>query len=234
MRKFTIAPIVALAALIVAAPASAHVSAQPPEQPAGGFTVMSLRVPNEQPEATTKVEVQFPAGITGVRYKPVDGWTVAVKMEKLDEPVDDGHGGQVTEQVDTVTFSGGEILEGQFQEFPLSFQMVAEGELGDKVFFPAIQTYENGDEAAWTEKPASEDDDAELERPAPAVTLVASEDSHGGGGDDEAEHEGDSDETSSSSDLEDDVDTARTLGILGIIVGALGLAFGLVAFKRRK
>lgn len=236
MRKIAIPALAFAATLAVAPAASAHVTAQPGEQPAGGFTVMNVRVPNERPEATEQVEVQFPDGITGVRYEPVAGWKVDVKMEKLDEPIDDGHGGEVTEQVDTVTFSGGQILEGQFVDFPLSFQMVSEGELGDKVFFPAIQTYAGGEEVAWTEKPSSEGDDAELERPAPAVTLTASEDAHGGGGDshDEGDDEGDSDDAGSSDELQDDVDTAQRLGIAGSLLGVLGLAFGLIAMRRRK
>ncbi len=220
MRKIVIPALALAAALAIAAPASAHVSAQPPEQPAGGFTVLNIRVPNERPEATVKVEVQFPDGVTSVRYKPVPGWKTEVKMEDLEKPLDDGHGGEVTEQVDTVTFSGGKIEDGQFQEFPLSLKMLEEGELGDKVFFPAIQTYEGGEEVAWTEKPASEDDDAELERPAPSVTLVAGSGGHGdaASGDDAEDH------AASDSDL-DDVETranvAFGVGLAGLVIGLL-------------
>ena len=65
MRKIITPMLAVAAALAIAAPAaSAHVTAQPPEQPAGGFTVLNIRVPNERPEATEKVEIQFPEGIT--------------------------------------------------------------------------------------------------------------------------------------------------------------------------
>ena len=217
--------VAALAALALAAPAQAHVSAQPAEQPAGGFTVVTMRVPNERPEATTKVEVQFPAGVSGARIKPVPGWTAKVNMEQLDEPMDDGHGGEVTEQVASIVWTGGEIQEGQFEDFPVSLQMVHEGELGDLVFFPAIQTYEGGEEVAWTEKPTSEDDDTELERPAPKVTLVDAGDGHGAGGGD--------DDGGSSGELQDDVDSARTLAVIGIVLGALGMLFGFLGMRRR-
>jgi uncharacterized protein YcnI len=228
MRKIAIPALATAAALAIAVPtASAHVTAQPAEQPAGGFTVMKIRVPNERPEPTEKVEVQFPEGVTSVRYQPVPGWTVAIKMETLDEPIDDGHGGEVTEQVDTVTFSGGEIQEAEFQEFPLSFRMVEEGELGDTVFFPAVQTYAGGEEVAWTEKPASEDDDAELERPAPAVTLVASDDGHGASHDDEkADDEGDS---SGSGDGDEDGET-RDNAAFGLALAAFVISL-LVMFR---
>ena len=237
MRQFTIPVFAAAAVLAIAAPvASAHVSAQPPEQPSGGFTVVTIRVPNERPEATNKVEVQFPDGVTSVRYEPVAGWSVDVKMEELDTPIDDGHGGKLTEQVDTVTFSGGAIEEGQFRDFPLSFRMV-EGDVGEAVYFPAIQTYEGGEEVAWTEQPSA-DGDAELERPAPSVTLVAGSDDHhaSGGGDeakDDAHEEDDAGNDAADDDLQGEVDAARMLGIAGIIVGALGLLLGVVGLRRR-
>lgn len=240
MRRIFTPMLAVTAALAIAAPAaSAHVSAQPPEQPAGGFTVVTLRVPNERPEATEKVEVQFPDGITSVRTKPVEGWTATVRMEQLDVPIDDGHGGKVTEQVDTVTFSGGEVKEGEFQEFPLSLKMPEEGELGDLLFFPAVQTYVGGEQVAWIEKPASEDDDAELERPSPKVTLVAAAGGHGAAaaGDakddatddskDDSHDEAGSDDAASDDDDEDEaegrVNAALGLAIAAFVISALAL-----------
>ena len=230
MRKIITPMLAVTAALAIAAPAaSAHVTAQPPEQPAGGFTVLNIRVPNERPEATEKVEIQFPEGITSVRYQPVPGWTTTVKMEKLDEPLDDGHGGEVTEQVDTVTFEGGTIEEGQFEEFPLSLKMLEEGELGDQVFFPAIQTYAGGEEVAWTEKPASEGDDAELERPAPAVTLVAGDGGHGDAAGDDAKDDS-HDEESSGDDGDEDVAEGRDNAAFGLALAAFVISL-LVMFR---
>ncbi len=230
MRTFITPMLAVTAAFAIAAPAaSAHVSAQPPEQPAGGFTVVTIRVPNERPEATEKIEVQFPDGITSVRTKPVEGWTAVVRMEQLDEPIDDGHGGKVTEQVDTVTFSGGEVKEGEFQEFPLSFKLPEKGELGDLLFFPAIQTYVGGEEVAWTEKPASEDDDAELERPSPKVTLVAGDGGHGAAaGSDDAEGDSRDDESGSGSD--DDVAEGRDNAAFGLALAAFVISL-LVMFR---
>jgi uncharacterized protein len=226
----------AAAAIAYAIPASAHVTAQPPEQPSGGYTVVSFRVPSERPEATNKLEVQFPDGISSVRTAPVvGGWKVDVKMEKLDTPIDDGHGGKLDEQVDTVTWSGGEIKDGEFQEFPVSIKMVDKGELGDMVFFPAIQTYEGGEVANWTEKPSSADDDAELEKPAPSVTLVAADGGHDAMdmsddmADEKADEKADDSDSSdavSASDVSDAEDSARIalgIGILALVIGAFAL-----------
>lgn len=233
MKKLiTTMAIAAAAAIAYAVPASAHVTAQPPQQPSGGYTVLNFRVPNERPESTIKLEVQFPDGIGAVRTSPIPGtWKVDVKMEKLDTPLDDGHGGKINEQVDTVTWSGGKILDGQFQEFPVSIKMVDKGELGDKVFFPTLQTYEGGEVSSWTEKPSSVDDTTELEKPAPSVTLVAAADDHHAGADDKADDKaGDSDhddsDTASAGDVSDAEDAARValgIGILALVIGAVAL-----------
>ena len=59
-----VAVAVLAATLALAATASAHVTLQPEEAPAGGFTRLDVRVPNERDDAgTTKVEVRVPARI---------------------------------------------------------------------------------------------------------------------------------------------------------------------------
>ena len=69
--KKTIAVAVLAATLVVASAASAHVTLQPSEVPAGGFTRLDVRVPNETDNAgTTKVEVQFPPGFASCRQSP--------------------------------------------------------------------------------------------------------------------------------------------------------------------
>ena len=64
-------------------------------------------------------------------------------MAQLDEPIDD-EGEQITERIDTVTWTGGRIRPGEFQEFPVSFQ-VPEEQPGTELAFPAIQVYSNGE-----------------------------------------------------------------------------------------
>ena len=105
MRR-TIAIACTTAALAAPALAQAHVTLQPEEVPAGGFTRLDVRVPNERDDASTvKVEVQFPAGFQFASTEPVPGWTAKVTRKKLAEPVTD-HGEQVTDRVDTITWTG--------------------------------------------------------------------------------------------------------------------------------
>ena len=105
MRKSSVAPMAGAFVLLMAAPALAHVTVQPPEAPTGSFFAFAVRVPNERPDAsTTKVEVQFPETVTNVSVQPHPGWDYEVKMKTLDEPIE-VFGEEVTEAVDTITWS---------------------------------------------------------------------------------------------------------------------------------
>ena len=78
-----------VAVLAIAPTAFAHVTLQPEEAPAGGFTRLDVRVPNETDNAdTTKVDVQFPPGFLSVSTEPVQGWDAEVTMRQLDKPVE--------------------------------------------------------------------------------------------------------------------------------------------------
>ena len=167
----------ALAALLLApAAAQAHVTVQPDTAPAGGFTRLDVRVPNERDDAgTTKVDVQLPPGFIAASYEPVPGWKVKVTRSKADEPIDTGEGLKSDTQVSRITWTGdgkeGVVAPGEFQDFGLSLKM-PEGKAGDKLTFKALQTYDDGQVVRWI---GPEDAD----EPAPVVTL---EDGSAGGG----------------------------------------------------
>jgi len=167
-RVLALLALTGTAALAVPAVASAHVTVNPREVAAGSFSILSVRVPNERAnKGTTKVDVRLPAGVFSLSYKKVPGWKVKVVKRKLAQPVDLGEF-SVTERYTRLVFTArksGIIRPGQFEEFPLSVR-VPDGDAGDVLVFPAIQTYQGGEKVRWT-GPA----DAEL--PAPRVTLAA-------------------------------------------------------------
>jgi periplasmic copper chaperone A len=159
------APIVAaFAALLLAAPlAAAHVTVNPREWEAGGFAKFDVRVPNERDGAdTTRVTLKFPEQVISASFQPVEGWRRTVKMVQLDEPIDD-EGEQITERIDTVTWSGGRIRPGEFQEFGMSFQVPEEA--GSEMTFPAVQVYSNGETVRWIGPP-------DADSPAPTVAVL--------------------------------------------------------------
>nr|BFE77999.1 hypothetical protein GCM10020093_006000 [Planobispora longispora] len=143
------------AALVLglASPALAHVTVNPGSAEQGGFTKVAFRVPNERDDASTnKLEVFLPTDhpLAFVSVKPVPGWEVEVTESKLDKPVTTEYG-ELTEAVTKITWSGGEIGPGQFQEFEVSMGMLPEDT--DHLVFPATQTYTGGEVVKWDDEP---------------------------------------------------------------------------------
>ena len=226
--------------LTVAAPAAqAHVSIDPSEAEQGGYAVLTLRVPNESDTAsTTRLEVHLDPEhpLASVRPQPVPGWDVEVQTAELDEPIE-LHGGQVTEAPTTIIWSGGEIEPGMFQQFPISVGPLPEDT--DQLVLRALQEYDDGEVARWIEEPT--EDGVEPENPAPVLTLTPGEGGHHGaesgeGADataDEAAHDDAEQAAADSSDEAGTDTTARVLAGVGIAVGVAGVAFGVLAGRRR-
>ena len=201
-----------VAVLALAPVAGAHVTLQPEQVPAGGFTRLDVRVPNESDNAdTTKVVLQMPPGFLSVSYEKVPGWNIEIAMRKLDKPVEQ-FGEQVTEEVDTITFSGGAIAPGEFQDFGLSVG-VPEGKPGSMLTFKAIQTYNDGEIRRWIGPP-------DAESPAPQVELTAAE------GEEAAAAPAPQQQAPAATEGDDD---GNGLAIAALIVGAAGLVAGIAA-----
>ncbi|CAL9493712.1 YcnI family copper-binding membrane protein [Streptomyces sp. enrichment culture] len=233
------------AVLTLASPALAHVSVQPEGTAAkGGYAVVGFKVPNERDNAsTTKLEVNFPAEhpLSSVMPQPVTGWKIDITKSKLAKPLE-VHGRQITEAVTKVTWTatGKGIEPGYFQKFPVNIGALPED--ADELVFKAIQTYSNKEVVRWIEVPQGEE---EPENPAPVLALsAAEEDHHGSGGAGKPSDEPSSDagqaaaEKSTSAAAEEASDdstdtTARVLGVVGIVVGAAGVAYGVLAGRRR-
>jgi periplasmic copper chaperone A len=219
-----IVAVTAVTALALPSAAGAHVTIQPEEVPAGGFTRLDVRVPNERDNAdTTKVVVQFPPGFLSVSYEPIPGWDVEITKRKLDQPVEQ-FGEQVTEEVGRITFSGdgetGAIRPGEFQDFGLSAGVPDKA--GSTLTFKALQTYTGGEVARWIGPPDSEE-------PAPQVKLTAAE------GEQAAPEPAAEQDSAHAGGEQDEDEGSDTLAIVALIVAVAGLAAGLTAlFARRR
>ncbi len=219
-------------AVVGAAPALAHVTAQPGQAPQGGYAVVSFRVPDESDTAgTVKLQVTLPTDhpVTSVRTTPIPGWTAAVAKTTLNPPAQ-VNGNTVTEAIGSVTWTadpGVRINPGEYLDFPLSLGPLPTGV--DQIAMPAVQTYDNGEVVSW-DQPAT--GGTEPERPAPVVTLTPA------AGATMADHDAskppeaapaDSSAAPSGSDP-----TARWLAGAGLLVGALGLGVGAGAVARTR
>jgi len=233
MLKTAIVTALALGAALPAA-AQAHVTLQPNTAPAGAYTRLDVRVPNERDDAsTTKVEVQFPDGFASASYEPVPGWTVKVGKKTLDTPIqtDDG---EITEGVKQITWTADSdddgIPPGAFQDFGLSFQVP--GKAGDKLEFKALQTYAGGEVVRWIGADGSDNPAAIVSVVEPQGTDAAS---HGGGED--ASEEATPAATTAAAAATTDEDSGNGLAIVALIVGVLGLiagVAGLLAARRSR
>ncbi|MGW2814240.1 YcnI family copper-binding membrane protein [Streptomyces sp. NPDC001415] len=232
-RLAVVGSVAAGSVLLLSGSAFAHVSVQPEGAAAkGGYAVVDFKVPNERDNAkTVKLEVNFPADhpLASVMPQPVPGWNVEVTKSKLDKPLT-VHGKQINEAVTKVTWSGGAIEPGQFQKFPLSVGSLPTDT--DQLVFKALQTYDNNEVVRWIQE--AQKGQPEPANPAPTLKLTAA--AAGGHDDDDAapaanaSAAGKKTEASSSSDTDT---TARILGVVGIVVGIAGVAFGVFAGRRR-
>ncbi len=212
--------------------ASAHVTIQPSSLEGGGFSVVSVRVPNERDDAsTTKVRVVLPDDqpLGSVQTTPVPGWRVTTAQRELDEPLE-FFGSELTSVVSEVTWTAtdGGVGPGQFQDFAVSLGQLPES--GD-LTFQAIQTYSSGEKVAWNE--VAVDDSVEPEHPAPALTLTAPETdpaavdaADASSGDTQDTAAADTAATSSTDDGPGSVlAVALSAGALVVALGALALAW---------
>ncbi|MER6010308.1 YcnI family copper-binding membrane protein [Streptomyces bluensis] len=246
-RIAAVGAVAASAVVVLSSPAFAHVSVSPEgAAPKGGYATVNFKVPNERDDAsTTKLEVTLPTDhpLASVQPEAVAGWKVEVTRSKLDKPVD-LHGEKIDEAVSKVTWTatGKGIEPGFFQQFPISLGQLPED--SDELVFKALQTYSDNEVVRWIEVP--EKGQEEPESPAPVLALsAATEDHHGASGADSgadqasasASDTGDakaaSAKTSAAAPADSTDTTARVLGVVGIVVGAAGVAYGVLAGRRR-
>ncbi|MFJ6895469.1 YcnI family protein [Streptomyces hokutonensis] len=234
-RAGTVAALATAGVLAAAGVASAHVTVHPESYAKGAVDgVLTFRVPNEEDKAsTTKVQVYLPTDhpVLGVLVTPQNGWTAKVTTSKLKTPVktDDG---TITDAVSEITWTGGKIGAGQFEDFNVAFGQLPDDT--DQLTFKTLQTYSDGNVVRWIEEAAAGAD--EPENPAPVLKLTAKESEDG----DETPAASASTAatatktTSASSSSSGSDSTARGLGIAGLIVGVLGLAAGAFAVVRSR
>jgi uncharacterized protein YcnI len=212
-RSLAIPIAAAISVLSLPTAAIAHVTVNPKQAPAGAFTLLDIRVPNERGTAsTTKIVVKMPPGIVSASYEPVDGWATSIATAQLAKPIETPDG-PISEAVSTITWTakrggGGAIGPGQFRDFPISVQIP--GRAGDVLTFKALQTYSNGEVVRWIGAP-------DADEPAATVTVTAATDDGAGAA---AVTPAISDDGGGGSD---------GLAIAALVVGALALGTALAA-----
>lgn len=214
------------AVLLAPASASAHVTVNPGEAEKGGFAKLSFRVPNERDDAgTVKLEVTFPAEAPFAFFnvRAVPGWRSNVERTTLAQPLE-VFGQTVNEVVGKVTWEGGTIPPGGFEEFDVSVGPLPED--ADELVFKALQTYSSGEVVRWIElrEPGATEDP---EHPAPVLALTSTSGAATASTEDAAP-------TAALGDLEDDVDSANRLALIAVVVAVLAVGGSVVSLVRRR
>jgi uncharacterized protein YcnI len=194
-----------LIALTPAAAASAHVSASATSTAAGSSTVVTFSVPHGcDGSPTTVVTIEVPESVPAVTPTVNPSWTVEKVVEQLAEPLMDAHGNEITERVTSVVYAttGAGLADGYRDTFELSLRL-PDGEAGDVVAFPVVQTCAEGT-AEWV----GED--------APSVTLTAAVEGDGHG------------EVAAEAPPGASDPLARVFGVAGLVVGAVGVVIAVL------
>lgn len=226
MKRSSACALGACAALLAfAPPASAHVTVQPNEAIVGSFSRFVVRVPTERDVPTIKIKVDLPP-LAFVSFEPEEGWKRTIEMVKLDEPIE-AFGQKITETVGSVTWSGGSIGAGEFDEFGFSARMP---DAEETLEFEATQTYKGGEVVKWAGAPDSEEPsalvktyDLALDEGQGQLAALAELRQAAGGGD--ATGAADASDAAATAD-DDEADDA---GDTGMLLGGAALAFSLVA-----
>ena len=211
-------------------PAAAHVRVSSADAAPGGYGELTFRVPTESDTASTvRLAVQLPTDtpLASVSTKPLPGWTATTERTTLDAPVT-VHGSEVTEVVSQVVWTadpGAGIAPGEYQTFSISAgPMPDTGALA----LPAVQTYDDGTEAAWIEPTV--DGQEEPEHPAPVLELTAAAaDTQGVS----AESPTDTTATSTAAATDEGTSGVAVAGLVVAVLALLAAGAALVTGRRR-
>ncbi|MEE1788460.1 YcnI family protein [Streptomyces sp. SP17BM10] len=240
IRLAAASAVAATAVLAGATAASAHVTVQPSSVPKNATDqTFAFRVPDEDDKnSTVKVEIDFPVDhpVPSALVAPVPGWTDTITTTKLATPIhtDDG---DITDVVQRIVWTGGQIAPGHYQDFTVDLGALPDGT--DKVVFKALQTYGDGSIVRWIEEP--QDGQPEPKNPAPVLRLTAATAAEAATpaaapaapAAPTAPTAPAAPVTPVAAKAATSDSTARAIGIAGVVLGALGVAAGLLLGRRR-
>lgn len=152
--------------------ALAHVTLETRQAQVGSTYKAVLRVPHGcEGKPTNVVRVKIPQGYYAVKPMPKPGWTLEKVTGKYEKPYNN-HGTEMTEGVTEVVWSGGNLLDDEYDEFVVRGALGADLEVGSTLYFLVVQECPDGAAERWIEVPAKGLSSDDLEMPAPALKLI--------------------------------------------------------------
>ena len=164
--------VLAAVAILTTSPALAHVSLETKQATIGSSYKAVFTVPHGcAGSATTKIRVQIPEGVVGVKPMPKAGWTLDTVNGKYAAEYD-YHGNKLSEGVKEVMWSGGKLPDHNYDEFVIATYLTSGLKPNTTLYFPVVQECEQG-VSRWIEFPPDGAVDAhEGKWPAPGVKLT--------------------------------------------------------------
>jgi uncharacterized protein YcnI len=160
----------AAAALMISAPALAHVTFESGQATPNSTYKAVLRIPHGcDGKPTLKVRVRIPEGIVAVKPMPKAGWKLEttkgsyVKAYQL-------YGEAVSEGVTDIVWTGS-LDDAHYDEFVFQARFTDAYQPGATVYFPVVQECDGATEE-WTQVPAAGEDPHGLQSPAPGVRIA--------------------------------------------------------------
>ena len=213
--------VAAVALLLAAVPAVAHVEVSSPDPQRGDVV---LTVPNESAAAdVVRLTVRLPDNAIQVEVPPTPGWRARTTTVALAGRPSGSTAGPASTRISEVTWTGGRLGPGEEGRFRLRVG-VLEGTRRAGLAFPAVQRYSDGTVARWIGPPGSDTPAAILAAPLPVVAVAPAT----------APATGTTTTTTTTSGPADPGDASLGL-LLGIVGGAalLGLITMGVVYSRR-
>lgn len=150
MKFSVIAASVVSTLLLATSAVEAHVTANPSAAVSGGYFQTNFRVPHGcDGNATDRVIVEIPKGVSSVKPRATAPWATTINMVPLDVPITTPEG-TINTTVGSVTWSNGVLPDSMYEDFGLTFKLpVTEGPLYWNVYQHCVNNAWNN----WTGVP---------------------------------------------------------------------------------
>lgn len=162
---------------LAVSPASAHVGLENKHAAVGSYYKAVFTVPHGcAGSPTTKVRVQIPEGVIGIKPMPKTGWTLETVKGKYATTYE-FHGAKVSEGVKEVVWSGGKLADDNYDEFVMATYLTDGLKANTTLYFPVVQECEQG-VSRWIDIPAAGQGGGHShghgsKSPAPGLKLIA-------------------------------------------------------------
>ena len=170
MTRLNVAATMAAVLLGATGPATAHVSLETKQAPAGSTYKAVLQIGHGcEGSPTRSIRVQIPEGVIAVKAMPKPGWELTTKVGQYARAYD-YFGAKLTEGVKEIAWTGGNLPDEWYDEFVFRVRL-PDAAPGGVIRFPIVQECAEGVHR-WIEVPAEGQNPDAVKEPAPSVTLT--------------------------------------------------------------